>query len=370
MLRTLASAAFLLCVTSLFSQTDSTLRSTELLTNILDTIPAPPTVDTLVIMGVGDVMLGTNFPSARYLPPADSNMMSLAIETLASADICFANLEGTIIDKGGTTKSCNDPTKCYVFRMPEKYTRYLVESGIDLVGLANNHSGDFGSAGRKRTAQMLDSLGLVYAGHEDCPYATYVQNGITYGLCAFAPNTGTVRINDYKRAKEIVTHLDSVCDVVIVSFHGGAEGPSHRSVTRKSEYYYGEHRGNVYEFAHLVVDCGADIVFGHGPHIVRAVEIYQNRLIAYSLGNFCTYARFNLDGARGYAPVCEVRTTTDGRFIHGKIHSFSQRGEGGPVPDPNRGALKEITRLTQKDFPDSGIRFEESGDFFLEAPDE
>jgi poly-gamma-glutamate capsule biosynthesis protein CapA/YwtB (metallophosphatase superfamily) len=369
-LRILASATFFLIVTSSFSQADSTIRSSDFLTSILDTIPIPPVVDTLVIMGVGDVMLGTNFPSARYLPPADSNMMALAIETLMSADITFANLEGTIINEGGRAKSCKDPTKCYVFRMPEKYTPYLVNSGIDLVGLANNHSGDFGSVGRKRTALMLDSLGLTYAGHEACPHAILEKDGITYGLCAFAPNTGTVRINNYKRAREIVTHLDSLCDIVIVSFHGGAEGPDHRSVTRKSEYYFGEHRGNVYEFAHLVVDCGADIVFGHGPHIVRAMEVYNDRLIAYSLGNFCTYARFNLGGARGYAPVCEVKTRKDGSFIKGRIHSFIQRGEGGPVPDINQAALREITRLTQKDFPNSGIRFEESGDFYLEAQDE
>ena len=65
-------------------------------------------------------------------------------------------------------------------------------------------------------------------------------------------------------------------------------------VTREREYYYGENRGNVYELAHLMVDHGADVILGHGAHVVRAIEVYNQRVIAYSLGNFLTYSRFNL----------------------------------------------------------------------------
>ncbi|KKK93514.1 hypothetical protein LCGC14_2692140, partial [marine sediment metagenome] len=65
-------------------------------------------------------------------------------------------------------------------------------------------------------------------------------------------------------------------------------------MTRESEIYLGYDRGNIYEFAHMVVDAGADVVFGHGPHVTRAAEIYKDRFIIYSLGNFCTYRRFNL----------------------------------------------------------------------------
>lgn len=369
-LRFSALTLILLCTKCSFGQTDSTLSSTKLLTSILDTLTVVHVPDTIIVIGVGDVMLGTNYPSSRYLPPADANMLSEVIPLLGGADIRFANLEGTIVDKGGRAKSCKDPTKCYVFRMPENYAPYLVDAGFDMLSLANNHSGDFGTTGRKRTAYILDSLGIKFAGHQSSPYTLIEKDGVKYGMCAFSPNTGTVKINDYNRAREIVSHLDSICDIVIVSFHGGAEGPNHNRVTRKSEYYLGEHRGNVHEFSHLVVDCGADIVFGHGPHIVRAIEIYNNRLIAYSLGNFCTYARFNLTGTRGYAPICEVKLRADGSFIKGRIISCLQQGEGGPKLDENQKAAKEIERLTKMDFPDCPIIFEESGNFYLEELDE
>lgn len=371
-MRLVLTASLLLFSVSLsICQTDTTRSSSSFITVILDTLTVAEQVpDTLVIMGVGDVMLGTNYPSSRYLPPGDANMMIEAAPLLQSADAAFINLEGTIINSGGTAKSCKDPTKCYVFRMPERYAPYLNECGVDLVSLANNHSGDFGSIGRKRTAQILDSLGMAYAGHQNCPYAVWENDGTTYGLCAFSPNNGTIRINDYRRSEEIVTHLDSLCDIVIVSFHGGAEGPAHRHVTRKSEYYYGEHRGNVYEFAHHVIDHGADIVFGHGPHVVRGVELYKDRFIFYSLGNFCTYARFNLDGARGYAPLCEIRTDREGKFLEGKIHSFRQHGEGGPTLDPDHKAAWEMWRLTQADFPETQLTIGEMGEIRLRSSGE
>lgn len=309
-------------------------------------------------------MLGTNYPSERYLPPGNANMMAEVLPLLQEADVTFGNLEGTILDSGGKAKQCNDPSKCYVFRMPEAYGAYLRDAGIDAVSLANNHSGDMGASGRTKTQAVLTELGVQFAGHLTCPSAVWEQDNVTYGLAAFSPNNGTPRITDVDGARAIVSKLDSICDIVIVSFHGGAEGPDHTHVTRKTEKYYGENRGNVHRFAHAVVDAGADIVFGHGPHVVRAMEVYNDRLIAYSLGNFCTYARFNLNGSRGHAPILNVSVRPDGKFLAGEIVSCLQSGEGGPVFDPNHAAYRAMERLTLADFPeDSGIKFLGSGRF-------
>lgn len=326
--------------------------------------------DTLVIAGIGDVMLGTNYPSKKYLPPNDSNMMILAAMDLIKPDVTFANLEGTILTEGGHAKQCKDPSKCYVFRMPERYSGYIVECGIDAVSLANNHSGDMGTAGRQKTQYWCEMLGIASAGHLNQPYALFTKDSITYGLCAFSPNNGTCRINDYAGAKVILAELDTLCDVIIASFHGGAEGPKHLHVTRATERYYGENRGNVYEFAHMLVDHGADVVFGHGPHVVRAVDIYKERLICYSLGNFCTYARFNLTGKRGNAPIVEAHIKPTGELIFGKIISYLQEGEGGPFPDPENSALKEIKRLTEEDLPEVKITFEENGIFRIQEEEQ
>ena len=86
-------------------------------------------------------------------------------------------------------------------------------------------------------------------------------------------------IHDYEKATAIIEHLDSISDVVIVSFHGGAEGSKYQHVSRKNEFFYGEDRGNVYEFARRMIDAGADVIFGHGPHVTRAVDVYKKRFI-------------------------------------------------------------------------------------------
>ena len=94
--------------------------------------------------------------------------------------------------------------------------------------------------------------------------------------------------------KKTIAYLDSLVDIVIVSFHGGAEGSEYTNITKKTEIFLGENRGNPYEFSRVAIDAGADVIFGHGPHVTRSMDIYKNRFIAYSLGNFATYARMSL----------------------------------------------------------------------------
>ncbi len=208
---------------------------------------------------------------------------------------------------------------------------------------------------------MLDSLNLYHAGQLTRPYTTFMIDGMKYGFVAFSPNTGTVSIHDYANAEKIIQHLDSVSDVVIASFHGGAEGKKYQHVTRKTEMFYGENRGNVYRFAHALIDAGADVVFGHGPHVTRAVEVYKNRFIAYSLGNFCTYARFNLSGDNGLAPIINVHTTSAGEFIQAIVTPIIQTRPGGPKIDPNKGVIKKLQALTKKDFPEVPISIDDHG---------
>ena len=108
---------------------------------------------------------------------------------------------------------------------------------------------------------------------------------------------------------------------VIVSFHGGAEGLQALHTPNKAELFMNENRGDVRRFAHAVVDAGADIVLGSGPHVVRGMEIYKDRLIAYSLGNFATYRAFNIWGFNGIGLILEADMDDTGRFISGKNHS-------------------------------------------------
>lgn len=318
--------------------------------------------DTISVIGVGDIMLGSNYPSNSYLPPNDGkDLLSPVKDILINANVTFGNMEGTLLSGIGNVKKCNDPSVCYAFKSPDNYISHFKEAGFDVVSLANNHSGDFGGPGKINTVKLLKENNIEFAGLTEYPFTIFEKGGVKYGFCAFAPNNGTININDEKQAYTLIHKLDSICDIVIVSFHSGAEGASHTHITKKDEIFMGENRGNPYEFSRNVIDAGADIVFGHGPHVTRAIDIYKGRFIAYSLGNFATYGRFNLNGVSGFAPIVKVFVDNKGEFIYGQIFSIKQIGEGGPVVDLDQNALSEIIRLTKSDVPEAPLIIEKNG---------
>lgn len=317
---------------------------------------------TIKLIGVGDLMLGTNYPNSTYLPANDGkNLLQPVKDILIKGDVTFGNLEGVLLTGKGKVKNCSNPNVCYAFKMPDHYIDYLVEVGFNLLSIANNHIRDFGSVGTANTLRVLNEAGIPHAGLAECPYTTFEKDGIRYGFAAFAPNTGTIKINDYANARKIISHLNSISDIVIISFHGGAEGSMMKHVTRKTEIFLGENRGNPYEFARMAIDAGADVILGHGPHVTRAIDIYKDRFISYSLGNFATYGRFNLSGPNGISPIIELNLSGDGTFISGKIYSTKQLGEGGPVIDEQNRALKEIQELMRTDIPESILNIESDG---------
>lgn len=326
-----------------------------------DTLPNPRV---LHIRAVGDVMSGTNFPRPSYLPPRMGIELWRAVkEPLRAADLSFANHEGVILNDGGIFKNCRDTNLCYLFRVPEPLSYHLLDAGIDVVSLANNHAGDFGDTGRVNTMEVLSRLGIAHAGQLQQPFCIIERQGLQIGVLAFSPIVNTPDINDLPQAAERVRALDEKVDLVVVSFHGGAEGKAHQHVPDTTEMYYGEKRGHLRAFARTVIDAGADLVLGHGPHVVRGMELYKNRLVAYSLGNFLTYARFKLRGPNGWAPMLEVHLDRRGRLTSGRIHSFIQEGEGGPKPDPQGRAFRAIRDLTEEDFPGTPLVFEPNGRF-------
>ncbi|MCU0472535.1 MAG: CapA family protein [Bacteroidales bacterium] len=320
--------------------------------------------DNIVITGVGDIMLGSTFPAGSLLPPCDNPLFLLGdlADSLAASDITFGNLEGSFLDSGDPVKRCRDTTKCYLFRMPERYSGALSVAGFDILSLANNHFGDFGFAARKRTKELLDSLGIRYGGLIEHPWSIFRKDSLIYGFCAFAPNAGTVDINDIAKAEEIVRLLSDTCDIVIVSFHGGAEGADFQHVPKAEEMYYTENRGDVYKFAHSMIDAGADVIFGHGPHITRAIEVYNDRFIGYSLGNFCTYGKFNILGPNGIAPVIKLNIDCNGKFLYGRIIPVFQTKTEGVRIDPEKRVIRKIQDLTALDFPNGVIRISDNGD--------
>lgn len=280
---------------------------------------------TVTLAFTGDIMMGTNYPDKKYLMDNGGKKLFKDVSPILNrVDAAFGNLEGVLMDHGGDVKKCKNPGFCFAFRTPIHYVTNLVRAGFDAMSIANNHANDFGLAGRLSTMAVLQKAGIAYAGQEDyAETAIFERNGTTYGFAAFGHNKGTVRIQNIVKAQQLIRSLKEKADLVVISFHGGAEGRGADHVTGKTEIFLEEDRGNVKAFARACIDAGADIVYGHGPHLSRAIELYKNHLIAYSLGNFCTPYRISLAGPLAHAPILEVTLDrTNGTFVRGKIHSF------------------------------------------------
>lgn len=314
---------------------------------------------TLRLRAVGDVMLGTSVPEG-HLPPDDgAHLLDDVRELLADADVTFANLEGPLCDSG-TSAKCRKGGNCFAFRSPTRYAKHLVAAGVDLGSTANNHSGDFGEACRRETEAALDANGIVWSGPKGS-IGTRVVNGKKLALVAFHTSTATNDVNDVAAARQLVEQAVKSHDLVIVSFHGGGEGPGADHVRDGPETYLGENRGDLKRFTHAVIDSGADLVIGHGPHVLRGMELYQGRLIAYSLGNFATYGRFSLGGALGISVILEVELGDDGRFVAGRLFSTKQEGKGVPKRDPTNRGQRAVSQLSASDFPKTGVRVDDEG---------
>lgn len=318
----------------------------------------------LTLAFTGDIMGGTTYPEGRAFLPADNgkHLFDACEDILKETDIAAGNCEGAICT-GGEPKKCQNPDACYIFRQPPYMAKVFADAGFKFMNLANNHSNDFGESGQRQTVEYLEDAGIEYAGIKNKkPYAVIETGGRKVGFVCFGAGGKTPSINDYSEMTRLVKELASKSNIVVVSMHAGAEGPKYSRVPKASEVFYGEQRGNVWKFAHDAIDAGADIVWGHGPHVPRAMELYKDRIIMYSLGNFCTPFRMGISGVSGQAPLVTVEIDGEGRFSKGKIHSFLQRKGRGPVLDHANGAALTIKKLSSLDFPSSRLRISQDGE--------
>ena len=312
----------------------------------------------VTIAMTGDIMTGSILPTPN-MPPNDGRDTFIdCAKLLQSADVACGNLEGVLGDSGKPRKA-QGPLS-FSFMMPTKSVQLLVDAGYDFLGIANNHINDFYPVAIQSTIKTLRDNGIGVAGTRDCETCIREINGVKYGFCAFGHESYTLRTQDKATVTRIVKKLRSECDIVIVCFHGGSEGVSERHLPYGTEYFHGADRGNLREFAHLCIDSGADIVYGHGPHVCRAMELYKGHLIAYSLGNFATPRGMKLDGPTSYAPLLIVKLQ-GGKFAEGQIHPFIQYRDKGPRVDKSGAVIKEIQSLSNEDIKDNELVIADDG---------
>ncbi len=305
----------------------------------------------ITLAAVGDIMMGNDFPCPELPPEDGKSLFEEAKAIFSKADIAFGNLEG-VLGAGGCPAKDTDSSNVYVFRTPTRYAANLQEAGLKVVSLANNHAMDFGDAGKLSTKRALDGAGVKYSS-QDGEVAEFDLNGVKVGLIALAFGPPPRSIIHPKSALREIEALAKKYDILVVSVHWGKEGRSAQHTADKNEYFLGEDRGNLVRFAHEAIDRGADLILGHGPHVPKAMEIYQGRLIVYSLGNFCTYKGMSLVDESGYAPLLWVEMDEKGAFLEGRVHSLVQLPPGGPQKDDKGMAFNRIKTLSLEDFPES-----------------
>jgi poly-gamma-glutamate capsule biosynthesis protein CapA/YwtB (metallophosphatase superfamily) len=314
------------------------------------------TVDrrTLTVTAVGDTMLG----STPTLPPSPSTYLS-AMRSQLQGDIVFGNLEGTLTDATGG-KCGTNTTNCFQFRAPPAFAHDLRLAGFTVMNNANNHSYDFGPTGQADTVAALHAAGIAQDGLPG--EITIVHaGGLRVAMLGFAPYSDTASLLDLPAARALIERAGTMANIVIVAIHAGAEGTGAEHVTGQEETYVGEDRGNPEAFAHMAVDAGADLVLGSGPHVLRGMEIYHDRLIAYSLGNFAGYHNFALDGVLSDSAVLHVRLAADGAFRSGRVSSVRLVDAGMPEPDPSGAGAQLIAQLSRDDLGSRAVSIGSGG---------
>jgi hypothetical protein len=323
----------------------------------------------VTIAAVGDTMLGRT----PVLPP-DPGTYLAAVHPALRAPIVFGNLEGTLTN--ATTSKCATPSPsdapsrspkspsppplCFAFRNPPSYAFDLRRAGFTVMNNANNHSFDFGYTGQQQTVHALDAAHIA---HEGLPgqVAVVRKKGVRVAFVGFAPYSFTASILNLPAARALIEKAGRKADVVVVYMHAGAEGSDAIHVTGSEERYAGEDRGNAQAFARAAIDAGADLVIASGPHVLRGMEFYHRRLIAYSLGNFAGYHNFSDGGNLSLSGILRVTLAQDGSFVDGRFVSTRLDGDGRPVLDGSRAGLALVAGLSKADFGRRAVRFSPAG---------
>jgi hypothetical protein len=311
---------------------------------------------TVTIGWVGDITPGSGYG----LPAHGGRALFAAVRrTLREPDLMAGNLEGTL-SVGGASKCGAAPAPgCFAFQAPPANAAALRDAGLDLVNLANNHSFDFGADGRMQTLRALTGAGVAFTGLPG-DVRVLERRGVRVAFAGFSTYRWTPSMDDPGTVRAIVSQAAAIADVVVVLFHAGAEGADRTSVPVGREWAYGEDRGDSRAFAHAAIDAGADLVLGSGPHVIRGLETYHGRLIAYSLGNFAGVHNFASGGTLSTSGVLTVRVDRRGRLRNGWWHGIALDASGTPHPD--RGASRALVAgLSARDFGAAAARVLPSG---------
>lgn len=311
--------------------------------------------DTVSLRAVGDLVLGNNWPSGGW-PAGYEKAAPLQLKrVLGEADTIFGNFEGALTTHNVSTKTPRG-TSVFAFRMPPHFATLLHDAGFDVIAVANNHTFDFGETGYRDTVRNLADAKILVVGKPDQIALQKIRN-VTIAWIGFSHLSRDNYVGDRVKLEELVKKARTLADLVIVSMQAGAEGSEALRVRSRDELFLGENRGNTYSFAHQAIDFGADLVIGHGPHVLRGMECYRGKLIAYSLGNFAGYGTLSIQRAAAITAVLDVKLARNRVTVGFDVIPARFDEDRLPVIDEAKLSHYLITDLSQRSPLNGSVRF-------------
>ena len=296
----------------------------------------------------GDTTLGS---SAGLPPHRGWPALRKVAPILRKGDLAAVNLEGTFAP-GGDTKCVTASESCFAFQAPPENARTLARAGADLVNTANNHAFDFGPLGWRGTRDALAAAGVGAVGAPG-EIRVVERKGTRIAFLGFSTYPWSSAMRDDASVRTLVEAAGDQADVVVCFIHAGAEGSEQTHVPAAGEEEFGEDRGDSRHFARVAIDAGADLILGSGPHVLRGMEVYKDRLAAYSLGNLAGWDNFGTGGTLGLSALLRVELAPDGRFVRGRVTSLLLDGTGVPAPDPAHAGARLMRERSDEDFGDA-----------------
>lgn len=291
-----------------------------------ETLPEPQTVARPVsIMAVGDIMLGRYVQTLMEQNGEDYPFEKIG-DLFTDHDVVLANLEGPIQDGPKT------PNNSLIFRFPETTAPLLARNGITHVSLTNNHTLNQGQAGLDNTRALLKDAGITAFGdpvtEEHSARLTFHPDLEIQPEGSFYQEIYWIGVNAALRSidrEAVISEIQGTrccilaSDFVVVVVHWGNEYQHTPSAVQR-------------ELAHEWIDAGADVVIGHHPHVIQTVELYNNHLIFYSLGNFIFDQYFSEDTQEMLA----VNLLLEDETVTAKLIPLTSARSQPQVADENR----------------------------------
>lgn len=301
--------------------------------------------DTLTISFAGDCMFASNhgaFGSGSFNAMAKTQPPEYFLhnfsELFHADDLTIANCECVLSDDDTLEEKEVTTEIAFWFKGPARHAEIFRVGGVDLAGVVNNHSHDFGQKGSDDTVAALKNAGLLVGERDRVTYTTIKGVRIGVYCCSLYSYDYIYNILDKLREME-----REDCALRILFFHGGIENetvPEDWKIRACRE----------------LIEAGADIICGAHPHVLQPIEIYRNRPIVYSLGNFCFGG--NIHPPKDTVVYQAIYTLEDGKPVYRQDQFIPCQTYSGannnyqPFIVTNEEKKQEILRFLYSPFPE------------------